>query len=128
MVGDGPRAPGPPLTGLEASMTRAQVAVSTADDADLILQEVELGALRPDEVVVDVVSAGICHTDIASHHGLYGTKKPVVLGHEGAGVVREVGAGVSDIRAGDRVVMTMSGCGACRACVSGDTTYCSQIF
>lgn len=109
-------------------MTTAHVAISSAQGGELTIAEVKVGPPRPDEVVIDVVSSGICHTDIASHNGLFGTKKPVVLGHEGAGVVREAGTAVTGIRPGDKVAMTMSGCGQCPVCLCGDTTYCSHVF
>jgi aryl-alcohol dehydrogenase len=109
-------------------MTVATVAVSGPDGDKFELREVEVGAPRADEVVVQIASSGICHTDIASHHGLFGTRKPVVLGHEGAGTVIEVGSAVTSVAVGDSVVLTMSGCGTCAICISGDPAHCSKIY
>ena len=81
------------------------------------------------EVVVDVKASGICHTDIEVLQGNYGTSAfPLVPGHEYAGVVTEIGAGVSGIGIGDRVVVDPNiECGSCRACRRGWAHLCEDL-
>ena len=81
----------------------------------------------PGEVVVRIRAAGVCQTDISLSHGAFGQTMPVVLGHEGAGEVLEVGPGVSAGRGGDRVVLTwVPPCGHCYFCVRGETYICAN--
>jgi aryl-alcohol dehydrogenase len=101
-------------------------AVSRGADDPLVLEKLRIGAPRTDEVLVQVDHAGICHTDINCHHGKAPTPKPVVLGHEGAGTVVEVGAHVTGVAPGDRVLMTFMTCGRCRICLTGRTSYCAE--
>ena len=71
-------------------------AVARAKNAPLSLEEVSLAEPRADEVLVRLVAAGICHTDISMRdHVIYPVPHPVVLGHEGAGIVERIGAGVT---------------------------------
>lgn len=79
------------------------------------------------EVVVRVRAAGVCQTDIALAQGKFGQAMPVVLGHEGAGEVVEVGPGVTGCAVGDRVVLTwVPPCGRCYHCVRGETYICAN--
>src|SRR5262245_47111814 len=79
------------------------------------------------EVVVRVVVAGICRTDLHVAQGRLAAADPVVLGHEFAGVVEEVGPGAGGVKPGDRVaVMPMLPCGLCAACSSGDELVCLE--
>jgi len=75
----------------------------------------------PGQVVIKVHASGMCYTDLHAHHGVFPLKPPFVAGHEPAGVIVEVGAGVTDLRAGDRVGVfwNQKGCGRCAACQSG---------
>lgn len=91
-------------------------------------EELTLGDPRDDEVLVEVRHTGICHTDINCHHGRAPTPLPVVLGHEGAGIVLEVGARVRDLSPGDRVLMTFMSCGQCRVCLTGRPAYCPSAL
>ncbi len=90
--------------------------------------EVDLDELREDEVRVRVVGVGVCHTDLICRDQLYPVRFPAVFGHEGSGIVEQVGAKVSKVRPGDHVVMTYRACGRCAACVRGDPTHCANIF
>ena len=85
-------------------------------------------SLRPDEVLVEVAAAGICHTDLICRDQWLPVPLPAVLGHEGAGVVRAVGPSVTEVAPGDRVGMTFSSCGHCRTCLRGRSTYCLDFF
>ena len=92
------------------------------------LQELELGELRPDEILVAVAAAGICHTDLICRDQWYPVPLPAVLGHEGAGVVQAVGSAVTKVAPGDRVGMTFDSCGRCPCCQTGKPSYCHQFF
>ncbi len=89
------------------------------------IETVDLEGPRPGELLIRVVAAGVCHTDlrVASRTG---GPRPIVLGHEGAGVVERVGDGVQDFAPGDRVLMSYSFCGACPACRRHAQPYCLQ--
>jgi len=75
----------------------------------------------PGQVVIKVHASGLCYTDLHAHHGMFPLKPPFVAGHEPAGVIVEVGAGVTDLRVGDRVGVfwNQKGCGRCAACQAG---------
>jgi Zn-dependent alcohol dehydrogenase len=83
----------------------------------------------PGEVVVRIERAGLCHSDVSVLDGTIPFPTPVVLGHEGAGVVEAVGAGVRKVSPGDHVVLTTLGnCGQCDACDRGEPTHCRDTF
>jgi aryl-alcohol dehydrogenase len=92
------------------------------------IERLVLEAPRNDEILVRVVATGICHTDIAMRDQAYPVPQPVVLGHEGAGVVEKVGAAVTGVVPGDHVVMSYNSCGACASCAAGAATYCYDFF
>src|SRR5438874_11789196 len=92
-----------------------------------VTDAIELRDPRPDEVVVRIGAAGLCHSDVSVIDGTIPFPPPVVLGHEGAGVVEEVGAAVTTLEPGDHVVLsTLSNCGMCPACESGHPTMCAK--
>ncbi len=104
-------------------------AVSRAGAPAPVLEQVELGDPRDDEILLRVVAAGICHTDLHSHAGIgMPVPKPVVLGHEGAGVVERVGSAVTHLRIGDRVVLSGGSCGQCPSCLSAKPSYCREAM
>ncbi|HVT20036.1 MAG TPA: Zn-dependent alcohol dehydrogenase [Mycobacteriales bacterium] len=83
----------------------------------------------PGEVAVRIHSAGLCHSDLSVINGTIPFPTPVVLGHEGAGVVEAVGSGVTSVREGDHVVLsTLGNCGACQYCDAGKPTMCRSTF
>jgi aryl-alcohol dehydrogenase len=83
---------------------------------------------RPDEVMVRVMATGMCHTDMVARDQLYEVPLPVVLGHEGAGVVEQIGGNVKKVAVGDHVVLTYMWCGHCKPCLRGDLTYCQNFY
>jgi aryl-alcohol dehydrogenase len=91
------------------------------------LAEATLGELRPDELRVRLVACGICHTDLHAHSGFL-SPLPIVLGHEGAGVVEAVGSRVDGFAEGDHVVLSGSSCGHCRNCRQGTPSYCNEAM
>jgi aryl-alcohol dehydrogenase len=110
------------------SATAITAAVVESGGAPFALESLELGALQPDEVRVRIVASGICHTDLLIRDGTFPTPMPVVLGHEGAGVVEEVGAAVTSVAVGDRVASTYASCGGCRMCAKGHPFHCTEFF
>jgi len=91
------------------------------------IEEVDLEGPGENEVLVEVRAAGLCHSDLSQVAGLRKRKLPVVGGHEGAGIVREVGRGVTRLRPDDHVVMTgVSDCGQCPACNAGRPVLCDN--
>jgi S-(hydroxymethyl)glutathione dehydrogenase / alcohol dehydrogenase len=107
--------------------TRAAVAFEVGKP--LVVEEVELSGPRPGEVLVELKATGVCHTDEftrsgADPEGIF----PVIFGHEGAGVVQEVGAGVTTVRPGDHVIpLYTPECRQCPSCLSRKTNLCTAI-
>ena len=107
---------------------RITAAVTKSKGVAFALEPLELEEPRHDEVVVRIVGAGICHTDLIVRDQWYPVPLPAVLGHEGSGIVEAVGAGVTSVAPGDRVVLTYNSCGNCRTCLAGRPAYCDQIY
>ncbi|WP_137596984.1 NAD(P)-dependent alcohol dehydrogenase [Paucilactobacillus kaifaensis] len=92
----------------------------------IAIEDVELDAPKNDEVLVKMVATGMCHADIIATK-FQMVPLPAVLGHEGAGVVEEVGPGVNNISVGDHVVLTVASCGECDLCLSGHPAECRRV-
>lgn len=107
--------------------TTVRAAVHRAVGRPLSLETIELGEPRDDEIRVRMVATGVCHTDVKIMETDY-LPLPVVLGHEGAGIVAARGAAVTDLAVGDAVVLSIDFCGACRPCLSGSPAYCDEMF
>ena len=106
-------------------MTQATAALCAGPGKPFELSHVSLDALQPHEVLVRIAGVGICHTDLAIRDsGLYA---PGVLGHEGAGVVEQVGAAVTGLGPGDHVVLSYGSCRQCRSCSHDHPAYCEQF-
>lgn len=103
-------------------------AVARAVKGELTLETLELGDPREREILVRNVATGICHTDISMRDQLYPVPQPIVLGHEGAGVVERVGPAVSKVAPGDHVVMSYNSCGGCPSCLEHQPSYCHDFF
>jgi aryl-alcohol dehydrogenase len=91
-----------------------------------LVEDVVVEGPRPDEVLVEVVSAGMCHTDLLVRDDRPAVL-PAVLGHEGAGRVLEVGGEVRGLAPGDPVVLSFPSCGRCPRCLAGRSAYCDTI-
>ena len=94
----------------------------------LKIEALEMEGPREDEVLVRIVATGICHTDIDYCDDWDEADQPVVLGHEGAGVVEKVGWRVKGVERGDHVVLSFQSCGRCRPCRSGQPTACRRFY
>ena len=108
--------------------TAARAAVLRTRGGRFEIEPITLDAPRDDEVLVRVMAAGLCHTDLIARDQLYPVPQPIVLGHEGAGVVERVGAGVTGVAPGDRVVMSFLACGKCPNCRAAAPAYCAELF
>jgi aryl-alcohol dehydrogenase len=108
---------------------KIQAAVSRAGTAHPQIEAVDLEDPRVDEVRVRIIATGICHTDLNCHSG-FGVPipKPIVLGHEGAGIVEALGAGVHGLAVGDHVVLSGGSCGVCPSCRAARPTYCRDAM
>ena len=110
-------------------MIRTRAAVATAAGKPLSIESVEVEPPRPGEVLVEIKATGLCHTDAftltgADPEGLF----PAILGHEGAGVVVEIGEGVTSLKPGDHVIpLYTPECRQCKSCLSGKTNLCTAI-
>ncbi len=107
---------------------RTRAAVLHEPRTPVQVQEVELDEPREEEVLVRVAAAGVCHTDLHLADGALGEGRwPIVLGHEGAGVVEAVGARVTHVASGDRVAFCfVPACSECRACRAGRRNLCER--
>jgi aryl-alcohol dehydrogenase len=104
---------------------RINAAVVPARGAPFEVQTLDLAAPRAGEVLVRVVASGMCHTDLHARDGYFpNLPYPVVCGHEGAGIVAELGAGVGDLAVGDKVVISFPYCGECEPCRADHPAYC----
>ncbi|MEV5651161.1 NAD(P)-dependent alcohol dehydrogenase [Nocardia sp. NPDC052254] len=100
-------------------------ALSRDPHAPFDIESVTVDDPRDDEILVRIEAAGICHTDLVSR-AAGSPQRPVLLGHEGAGVVEATGSRVAGVRPGDRVVLTYRHCGDCRNCRLGRLAYCAR--
>ncbi len=108
---------------------KSRAAVAWEAGKPLSIEQVDVAGPKAGEVLVRIVATGVCHTDAftlsgADPEGLF----PVILGHEGGGIVEEVGEGVTSLKVGDHVIpLYTPECGECRFCRSGKTNLCQKI-
>ncbi len=106
-----------------------RAAVLYEANSPLSIETVDLDPPGHNEVLVKMVATGICHSDLHIIKGHDPSPFPVVLGHEGGGIIEETGPGVTDLRPGDHVVLpAMFTCGKCRYCVEGEPALCSEAL
>ena len=107
---------------------KTHAAIAFSCDADIEIREVDLAEPAPGEVRVRMEACGICRSDLSALEGKETVEFPVVLGHEGAGLIEAVGADVSNVEVGDRVVLSWTpACGVCAGCLRGELQLCEQI-
>jgi S-(hydroxymethyl)glutathione dehydrogenase/alcohol dehydrogenase len=108
---------------------KSRAAVAWEAKKPLTIETIEIAGPKPGEVLVEVMATGVCHTDAYTLSGLDSEGKfPAILGHEGAGIVREVGAGVTTLKAGDHVIpLYTPECRACKTCLSQRSNLCTAI-
>lgn len=103
-------------------------AVLRGHDRAFELEQITLGELAPNEVLVRIAGAGMCHTDLLPRNPDMAERLgAVVLGHEGAGVVEAIGSAVTRTKVGDHVMLSFDSCGWCSNCLSGAPAYCDEF-
>lgn len=109
-------------------MLKMKAAIVHSPKTPFVIEQVELSEPGPNEVLVKVIACGVCHTDEGGRNGIYITPFPVVLGHEGSGIVEEIGKNVTEFSPGDHVVMSYPSCGHCDACYEGRPHQCKSHY
>jgi len=104
-----------------------KAAVAYSGDAPFSYEDVSIEPPRPDEILVKIAGVGICHTDLVAKSEAVPYPLPAVLGHEGSGVVEQVGTGVTQFQPGDRVLISFRSCGECDRCQAGEPSYCRTM-
>lgn len=104
-----------------------KAAVVREKGGPFLIEDIHLAEPRPHEVLVRIVATGMCHTDMVVRDQVYPVPQPIVLGHEGAGVIEAVGAEVTGLVPGDHVVLTFLPCGACRCCQTAAPASCEHL-
>ncbi|HAY44513.1 MAG TPA: S-(hydroxymethyl)mycothiol dehydrogenase [Micrococcaceae bacterium] len=104
---------------------KVKAVISRAKDAPVEVVNIIVPDPGPGEVIVDVLTAGVCHTDLHYKLGGIGNDYPYLLGHESTAVVSQIGENVTNVVVGDRVILNWRAvCGQCRACAKGQAQYC----
>ncbi|MEJ1118968.1 S-(hydroxymethyl)glutathione dehydrogenase/class III alcohol dehydrogenase [Phyllobacterium sp. CCNWLW109] len=108
---------------------KSRAAVAWEANKPLTIETIEIGGPKPGEVLVEIMATGVCHTDAYTLSGLDSEGKfPAILGHEGAGIVREIGAGVTSLKVGDHVIpLYTPECRQCKTCLSQRSNLCTSI-
>src|SRR4029453_281224 len=92
------------------------------------IEPAELDPPGPGEILVEIKAAGVCHSDLHPARDEWPMRTPIVLGHEGSGIVREVGANVTRVKPGDHIVLCWApACGVCPACAQGRAVICDRL-
>jgi Zn-dependent alcohol dehydrogenase len=106
---------------------KASAAIVRNVGGPFVIEDIEVAEPRGAEVRVRMVGVGMCHTDLVARDG-FPVPLPIVLGHEGSGVVEAVGPEITDLEAGDHVVLSFDSCAACPTCDEGLPAYCHQFL
>ncbi len=108
---------------------RSRAAVAWEANKPLTIETIDIEGPKAGEVLVEVMATGVCHTDAYTLSGLDSEGKfPAILGHEGAGIVREIGAGVTSVKSGDHVIpLYTPECRNCKTCLSQRSNLCTAI-
>lgn len=110
-------------------MPQAKAAVLRQVGAPMTIETLDVGPVLPGDVLVHIRAASLCHTDLEATEGALAVALPAVLGHEAAGEVVEIGAGVTDLAVGDRVALSWKPhCGACFYCERAQPILCRQFL
>jgi aryl-alcohol dehydrogenase len=106
---------------------KIKAAVVREKGGPFVIEEIQLDEPRADEVLVRIVSTGLCHTDLVARMQFLPIPLPGVFGHEGAGVVEKVGSQVTKVKPGDHVATSFLSCGTCIACKKGMPGWCCEF-
>src|ERR1700710_1488586 len=111
----------------EGASMKTKAAVVYEPGKRIEIEELDLDGPRDGEVLMRFTHAGLCHSDVHISHGDLEARLPMVLGHEGAGIVEEVGPGVTRVKPGDHVVCSfIPNCGVCHWCSTGQQAICDM--
>jgi Zn-dependent alcohol dehydrogenase len=110
-----------------AAVVSAKAAMVRKVGGPFTLETIEVAAPREREVRVRMVATGMCHTDLVARDG-FPVPMPIVLGHEGAGVVESIGAKVTSVKPGDHVVLSFNSCDDCPSCGAAKPAYCYNFL
>lgn len=114
---------------VEWGTMKTTAAVCRAFNEPLVIEEIEIAEPGPNQILVKLSACAICHSDISYADGAWGGELPAVYGHEASGIVERVGSGVSHLRSGDHVVVTLiRSCGRCLSCAEGAPVFCEEVF
>ena len=106
---------------------QAKAALCREHNKPVTVEQIAVDAPKRGEVTVKLGACGVCHSDLSAINGTIALPLPLVLGHEGAGVVEQVGEGVSELAPGDHVIFSfIYMCGKCRFCVAGRPVLCLE--
>ena len=104
---------------------KAKAAICRQLNGPVVVEQIEVESPHRDEIMIKLGACGVCHSDLSAVNGTIGMPLPLILGHEGAGTVVEVGAGVNELAVGDTVISSfVNMCGKCRYCVTGRPHLC----
>lgn len=107
--------------------TQAKAAVLRAVGGSFNIEPIRISPPKGDEVLVRIVGVGVCHTDIICRDG-FPIPLPIILGHEGSGIIEAVGDEVTNLKPGDHVVLSFNSCGHCYNCDHGEPASCLQMI
>lgn len=108
---------------------RAAILKNVGDSELEVRDDVSLVDLGPNQVKVKIEAAGLCHSDLSAMTGVLPQPTPLVLGHEGSGIILAVGEGVTNVKEGDHVIIDWnSSCGTCNFCLRGETHLCLKVM
>ena len=103
-------------------------AVTYGKGEDFKLTPLKIRKPRHEEVLVKIIATGMCHTDLIVRDQFYPVALPAVLGHEGSGIIEEIGPDVKDLKVGDHVVLSFGYCGKCTKCHTGNPAFCIDNY
>jgi S-(hydroxymethyl)glutathione dehydrogenase/alcohol dehydrogenase len=105
---------------------RAKAVICREWNKPVVVEEIEVESPRRDEVMIKIKACGVCHSDLSATNGTIPMPPPLVIGHEAAGIIEEVGEGIDDLAVGDHIVISwIPMCGQCRYCVQGRPALCN---
>jgi S-(hydroxymethyl)glutathione dehydrogenase / alcohol dehydrogenase len=129
-MGDKPQYQAGKISNLaKESLMKTRAAIAVEAGKPLVIEDVDLAGPKAGEVLVEIMATGICHTDAYTLSGMDSEGLfPSILGHEGAGIVREIGPGVTSVKIGDHVIpLYTPECRQCKSCLSRKTNLCTAI-
>ena len=109
-------------------MQIAKAAIVRFKGKALEIETISLEQPRPDEILVRIIASGVCHTDMVVRDQGYAVPLPLVLGHEGSGIVEAVGSDVKTLQPGDHVALSYAYCGKCKKCTTRQPFYCVEFY